>query len=173
MSQYMWQSQNQRQSGREDEPEEDYESSDDGDEEEEGFRGGDKELHEDFKVKLDGGREIIRRQGGKDSLSITPQEVLFFVIDCASDSMFQPIPATGDVPAAMALRCFAGVVESKMLKSPSDLVSLVFYGTVSAVKQERLRSTTSDPAAPFVTDETELGCFTWDLRATSPANAGQ
>jgi hypothetical protein len=44
--------------------------------------------------------------------------------------MFEPIPSSGDVPAAMALRCFAGVVESKMLKSPSDLVSLVFYGTV-------------------------------------------
>lgn len=98
----------------------------DEEEEEAGFRGGGREAFEDSKVG--------RGAGGLSSPThhpiTAPQDVLIFVIDVRSDDMFRPINDRGDVPVVMALRCFAKLIETKMLKSPSDLLSLVFFGTV-------------------------------------------
>lgn len=57
------------------------------------------------------------------------KELLVFAIDVSSETMFRPINSNGDVPVIMALKVFASLVESKITRSPSDVVSLVLFGT--------------------------------------------
>ncbi|KAI9029362.1 SPOC like C-terminal domain-containing protein [Hyaloraphidium curvatum] len=57
------------------------------------------------------------------------KDLLLFVIDCSSETMFQPINDEGDIPVVMALRCFSDVLQAKLMRSPRDLAGLILFGT--------------------------------------------
>lgn len=152
---YLWQSQ--RSSGvvgEAAEPDAEVEDSDD-EEEESGFRQGGKELFEDLKVsagpvlciapataELASNNHSISHAIHRSmhliagTLFTKSQDVLIFVVDCTNPEMFTPPPGESESAVVTALKCFAEVVEDKSMKSPSDRVSLVFYGTVSFLASE-------------------------------------